>query len=62
MSKWKLSTDVNNVTHTATYILGSLIIHNTTLHSYLTAWSLHYTHTLQHGHLQHLQFEHFIIE
>lgn len=39
MSKWELNTDVNNATHTATYIPGSLIIHNTTLHSQLTAWS-----------------------
>jgi len=33
MSKWKLITDFNNVTHTATYIPGSLVIHNIILHS-----------------------------
>jgi len=33
MSKWKLRTDVNNVTRTDTYISVSLVIHNIILHS-----------------------------
>lgn len=39
MYKWKISTDVNTITHTATYIPGSLDIHYIILNSYLTAWS-----------------------
>jgi len=39
MSTWKLSTDANNITHTATYIPGSIVIHSIISHSYFSAWS-----------------------